>query len=328
MNKTDIEYLDYTWNPLAMRCSPVSEGCANCWHLKFANRHAHNPQFSQEMRAAYAGGEPYLREDELKAPFKLKKPSRVGVQFMGDLFHKKITQNNRMEVFWHILQAKQHKYFCLTKRASDMLWFFNQIWISERNYRMEHLKYVFFGISASNQEDFNQQAKELGRLKAISPHVKTFVSLEPLLASIDIIKPFWGTLHGIKLIDLVIVGGESGPGARPLHPDWARSVRDQCVEAGVAYFFKQWGEWKPFKGGEHIRDKDGKPIKKFWTEYLKPNEMKVLIDNTWYDWYDIRTDKVKIDSSKIDGWLLTKIGKKAAGRELDGKIYNEFPEVM
>jgi len=86
MNKTKIEYLTHTWNPIAMRCSPVSEGCSNCWHLALANRLAKNPMIPEDRQKAYAGGEPVLIEKELDAPLNRKKPAIIGVQFMGDLF--------------------------------------------------------------------------------------------------------------------------------------------------------------------------------------------------------------------------------------------------
>jgi len=87
MNKTTIEYLDYTWNPLAMRCTPVSEGCRDCWHIQRANMLAKNPLIPEHIQKAYAGGLPVLIESRLEEPLKVKKPSIIGVQFMGDLFH-------------------------------------------------------------------------------------------------------------------------------------------------------------------------------------------------------------------------------------------------
>ena len=86
MQKTGIEYLDMTWNPLAMRCTPILEACENCWHIRMAKRHAANPHFTEDERAAYAGHNIVLREKELEAPLRRRKPTRIGVQFMGDLF--------------------------------------------------------------------------------------------------------------------------------------------------------------------------------------------------------------------------------------------------
>jgi protein gp37 len=99
MQKTLIEYADYTWNPIKMRCTPVSAGCANCWHLRFAKRHMVNPTFGERSRAAYAGGTPRLDLKELEAPSRLKNPARIATQFMGDLFHESISNETIDLVF-------------------------------------------------------------------------------------------------------------------------------------------------------------------------------------------------------------------------------------
>ncbi|MEE9356542.1 MAG: DUF5131 family protein [Methylococcaceae bacterium] len=343
MNKTDIEYLDYTWNPLAMRCTPVSEGCANCWHLKFANRHAHNPQFSQEMRKAYAGGLPYLREDELEAPYK-KKRSRIGVQFMGDIYHEK----NSFETIWRIYdvmsgaaQLKGHDFFVLTKRLERALEFFHWVKAGLEDNRKKGMMVitwpspkVWLGASVENQEQADKRIPILLQI----PAAVRFVSCEPLLSFLDLRDYIdlpnhccpgcgWVPLEGMhdfidmhgqdvkcircdskmvnRGLDWIICGGESGPKARPLHPDWARGVRDQCVEAGVSFFFKQFGEWEACPPTRHIRDTslDGA----FWVDY-KGNVHDYV--------------------ATTDGVFMRKVGKKAAGRKLDGKIHSEFPGVV
>jgi len=107
MNKTTIEYLDYTWNPLAMRCTPVSEGCRDCWHIQRANMLAKNPLIPEHIQKAYAGGLPVLIESRLEEPLKVKKPSIIGVQFMGDLFHESLTVEEISKIFTIMIRSPQ-----------------------------------------------------------------------------------------------------------------------------------------------------------------------------------------------------------------------------
>lgn len=204
MQKTSISYLTHTWNPIAMRCTPVSEGCANCWHLKFANRHAHNPKFSKEMRKAYSGGEPYLREDELIRPFKLKKPSRIGVQFMGDLFYEHVYFEWIDQVLEVVMRNPRHIFIFLTKRPLIMQFYFNNIinntmgtWDRFRKsvsfYDACHrsviklrkgkvIENLWLGVSVENQEQANKRIPILLEI----PAAVRFVSVEPMLSKIYI----------------------------------------------------------------------------------------------------------------------------------------------
>ena len=116
MNPTPIEYLTHTWNPLAMRCSRVSEGCRHCWHIPLCDRFAANPIFSTAERDAYAGGEIVLRRKELAAPMTRTKPARIGVQFMGDLFHEDVPVEYIDKVFAVMALCPQHTFQVLTKR--------------------------------------------------------------------------------------------------------------------------------------------------------------------------------------------------------------------
>ena len=117
MQKTNIEYLDHTWNPIAMRCTPVSAGCKNCWHLPFARRFSKNPIVSVAARLAYGGGDPWLNTRELSAPLRRKKPAVIGVQFMGDLFHENITNEQIAAVYGVMAASPQHTHCVLTKRV-------------------------------------------------------------------------------------------------------------------------------------------------------------------------------------------------------------------
>jgi protein gp37 len=129
MQRTKIEYLDYTFNPIAMRCTPVSEGCANCWHLRMANRMAGNHLLKQEARHAYAGEGPWPNTEELSAPLRRKKPAIIGVQFMGDLFHKSIPNELIAAVFGVMAACPQHRFIVLTKRVKRAVEWFE--WIEQ-----------------------------------------------------------------------------------------------------------------------------------------------------------------------------------------------------
>jgi protein gp37 len=257
-NEHGISYLDETWSPLAMRCDRVSAGCANCWHLPMANRMAHNPVISADARAAYAGGAPYLDEQKLMLPLHWKKPRRVGVQFMGDLFHANVPDEWIDRAFAVMALCPAHKFLCLTKRPERMPEYFT----SNSDARIDTITMAIHELRASDPERYDRAVSEwmnrgfcdgkgplplpnvwLGtsvenqKVKPRIDHLRQcpaavrFLSLEPLLEDI-------GTLD-LSGIHWVVVGGESGPHARPMHPGWVRSVRDQCQEAGVSFFFKQ-----------------------------------------------------------------------------------------
>ncbi len=257
MNKTKISFLDYTWNPLAMRCAPVSPGCANCWHLKVCDRHTKNPKLPEAVRKAKAGGPPVLIEKELDVPIRLKEPSRIGVQFMGDLFHKDVPWfwiNNVWKRMWIYTE---HDFLVLTKRPYRMGEFLH-----------DHAEYgqfapdnIWLGTSCENQKWADVRIPLLLQI----PAAVRFVSLEPLLGPIDLfgdyadgetpgpaltttggqVKP--SDVHGpaeydtwiTDMIDWVIVGCESGPGRRPCKLEWVHDIVEQCKAAGVPVFVKQ-----------------------------------------------------------------------------------------
>lgn len=242
MNKTPIEYLDYTWNPIAMRCSPISAGCAHCWHLRMANRMAGMKHFPPEVRAAYAGeGPPVLVEHRLGEPLRRKKSARIGTQFMGDLMHKDIPDDFIFDVLTTIAKCPWHTFQLLIKRPKRMA----HLWRRAGNKAYPNL---WLGVSAENQETADERIPLLLQ----TPAALRFVSCEPMLEKVELdrqvtIGPHRITGQSVQFpwlnngwgIDWVICGAETGPGARPMHPDWARSLRDQAREAGVPFFMKQ-----------------------------------------------------------------------------------------
>jgi len=260
MNRTGIEYLTHTWNPIALRCTPVSEGCANCWHRRMADRLAGNKNFSEEMRKAYAGeGLPVLVESRLTDPMIQKKPARIGVQFMGDLFHEDVPLDFIRHVFNVMADAQHHIFQVLTKRPERILPFLETRWLP-----FPVLPNVWLGVSVENQAAADKRITILLQI----PAAVRFVSCEPLLGPVDLspwLRPYPncgnvaedGTcacslnptpechLASCPMTDVhqgiswVIVGSESGQRRRPAKLDWIRDLRDQCVAANIPFFLKQ-----------------------------------------------------------------------------------------
>ncbi len=276
MQKTKIEYLTHTWNPIAMRCTPVSEGCRNCWHLAMAKRLAGNPKICNEFKNAYAGViPPVLIHTEVEAPLHLRKPARIGIQFMGDLFHGANKNEWVAKIFDVMEDTSQHTYFLLTKRPENIENFLIY-------YTPAAFPNLWLGVSVEDQKTADERIPILLQI----PAAHRWVSVEPMLGAVNLrgssYGPDWlegwdveaqccGRPHHFengsveccgqpepvqvqtKKLDWVVVGGETGLGARPLHPDWVRSLRDQCQAAGVPFFFKGWGEWVE-KGQETPRN--------------------------------------------------------------------------
>jgi len=210
---SSIEWTDATWNPLT-GCTKVSPGCKHCYAERMAKR-------LQAMgRPNYANGfELTLHEDKLEEPLSWRKPRTVFVNSMSDLFHHDVPDEFIQRVFAVMRQASWHRFQVLTKRSGRLARMSNEIdWPAN----------VWMGVSVENADYLFR----VDHLRQAGAAVK-FVSAEPLL----------GPLSGLDLtgIDWVIVGGESGPGARPMRPEWVTDIRDRCVAAGVAFFFKQWG---------------------------------------------------------------------------------------
>ncbi len=289
-DKSAIEWTDATWNPI-VGCSVVSPGCAHCYAMRFAGaRLAHLPLYDGLTQASKAGpvwtGALRMNEKALDTPLRWKKPRRIFVNSMGDLFHEDVPDEWIDRVFAVMRFAPQHIFQVLTKRALRM-----RAYIESYPSRMRAaglpvteepfcwpLENVWIGVSAEDQTRWDERVPHL----LAAPAAVRFVSAEPLL---DRIEP---NMCDLMCIDWLIVGGESGRGARPMHPDWARNLRESCAVTGTAFFFKQWGEWAPIEPPQS--DDDFGPGAR-------------LIDGQW-----MRRD-----------------GKKAAGRVLDDREHNAFP---
>ena len=311
-DKSKIEWCDATWNPVT-GCTKISQGCKNCYAEGVANRFWGDRKFTDVQ----------CHEDRLDQPLRWKRPRRIFVNSMSDLFHLDVPDEFIDKVFGVMVLAKQHTFMILTKRPERM---HEVIW---RLFPTAYLKNVWLGVSVENQDTADERIPLLLR----TPAAVRFVSCEPLLGPVDLSpwikprsfddliqldkwnrkaadeskevfglnertiavdgKPYKGRFLDPEKLDWVIVGGESGPHARPMHPDWVRSIRDQCVDAGTSFFFKQWGEFIPNVFGDKSIPEN--------TNFEKPHE---LIDG---------------------GVAMCRVGKKAAGRMLDGKEWDQFP---
>ena len=226
-DKSAIEWTDATWNPVT-GCTKVSPGCDNCYAERIDKRWGRD--FSKVM----------LRPDRLEEPLCWKKPRMVFTCSMADLFHSQVRWDFLGTVFDVMIETPRHTYQVLTKRVSRMAWWAeNMAAIThERQLPWEWPENVWAGASVESQL-FIGRLNQLARV----PAKVRFVSAEPLLGPLDLALD-------MKPISWVIVGGESGPGARPMDLDWARTIRDQCALWGVPFFLKQLGGVKDKRSGD------------------------------------------------------------------------------
>lgn len=323
---TKIEWTDETWNPFT-GCTKVSIGCDNCYAEKMWPR-------LTKMNKAYAGrkfSNVQFHPERLEVPFRWKKPRKIFVCSMGDLFHERNSFEQIASVYGVMASCPQHTFQVLTKRPDRALEFYDWIRLyvgctkdafrkflltsSQSGHLMSYDNYyqmgcnwplpnLWIGVTAENQDQLDKRLSILFQI----PASKYFVSMEPLLSEISFRWAKWitigqskttGHLDGLKKLDWVIAGGETGHKARPIHPDWVRSIRDQCKETGTPFFFKGWGEWA-----------------------LK-NQTK-LLETKGFKCLDISTDEEAGMYSL--GRLIYKFGKSKSGSLLDGVEYKQFPK--
>ena len=236
--KSAIEWTDATWNPVT-GCTRISRGCDHCYAERFAERWRGVP------------GHPYeqgfdLREwpSRLDQPARWRKPRNIFVNSMSDLFHKDVDRSFIDEVFDTMEDVDRHDYQILTKRSSLM-----RSYLQSRYGSGVAPRHIWCGVSVEDRA----ASVRIRHLRA-SPVAVRFLSIEPLLGPIGDID--------LKGISWVIVGGESGPRARPMKIEWVRDIRDRCDEADVPFFFKQWGGRTPKAGGRTIegREHNDKPV--------------------------------------------------------------------
>ena len=261
MSQSKIEWTERVWNPLT-GCTLVGQGCVHCYAERMSKRLAAmgRPEYQGVVtEKGHWTGQINLLPEKLRDPLKWKKPSRIFVNSMSDLFHEKVPNVFIQEVVHTMQNANWHTFQVLTKRYDRP---FHVL------YPQDAEDHIWIGFSICNQDDADKARQYLRFVSDMG--WRTFVSYEPALSEIN-----W---QGFEFIEWLICGGESGPGARPMHPAWARSARDFCRNNSIPFFFKQWGEFSP------------------------NNALAVF-----------------------DSEEMIRVGKKHAGRTLDGVVWDEYP---
>lgn len=242
--QSKIEWTESTWNPVR-GCTRVSEGCRFCYAERIAARFSGKGMAYEGLAKNTKAGPRWTQKvilvpELLNAPLKWKKPRRIFVNSMSDLFHEKVELSDIQKVFAVMEKADRHQFQVLTKRAERLL---------EFNSKLPWSPNVWMGVSVEDKHVTDR----IEALRQTDAHIK-FLSLEPLL----------GALPNLELdgIDWVIVGGESGPGAREMEKKWVIEIREQCADADVAFFFKQWGGKRKSKTGRELegRTYDEMPV--------------------------------------------------------------------
>ena len=344
---TKIEWTDHTFNPWE-GCQKVGAGCDNCYaetrNARFAGGEAINwgpgaprrrtsisnwnkplkwNKQAELQQAAWDGFKkvhPGLTDDELiaKGFIKPRRP-RVFCASLADVFDNAVDPQWRADLFGLIMKTPHLDWLLLTKRIGAVTKLLDESirhieslpdWTGEDPHPLEAVrnmladwvllrkppKNVWLGATITSQPEAD---RDISKLQAVPANLR-FLSMEPLLGPVSFEgmfanprNPADGT-NALEALDWVIVGGESGPGARPIHPDWARSLRDQCQATGVPFLFKQWGEWSPG-----------------YAEHGNDLEYDAIVDAVQHEW--------------PEGHCSFKVGKKASGRLLDGRTWDEFP---
>ncbi|MBA3634172.1 MAG: phage Gp37/Gp68 family protein [Acidobacteria bacterium] len=225
--KSTIEWTESTWNPVT-GCTKISDGCKNCYAERLALRLKAMGQKNYRNGFALT-----IQDQALELPLSWKKPQTIFVNSMSDLFHKDITLDYIQKVFDVMAKADWHNFQVLTKRADRL---------EKINSELKWTPNIWMGVSVENQKVVHR----IEDLRETDAHIK-FLSIEPLLSNLPNLN-----LSGI---DWVIVGGESGPKARPMKEKWVLDIRDQCEAANVPFFFKQWGGVRKHKTGRLLEGK-------------------------------------------------------------------------
>lgn len=353
-DKTPIEWTDATWNPI-VGCSVISPGCTNCYAMRTAARLErmmpperrgkaqlphHYTALTQPSKAGpvWTGRVNIAPEHILTAPLHWGRPRRIFVNSMSDLFHESVPDEWIDRVFAVMALSPQHTFQVLTKRPERMRQYFDQFESSASArvrdicYRPERhfspaadptlgrvgkwpdrwpgwpLPNVWLGVSVEDQRRVDERVPIL----LDTPAAIRWVSAEPLLGPLDL-RDVHDGIDALRrrsgpTLDWVVAGGESGPNARPMHPDWARSLRDQCASAGVPFLFKQWGEWVSVLD----RDRDDPGWRADYPKHERiGNRVLNLAGGSGF-----HGERVQI---------MQRVGKKAAGRLLDGVLHDAYP---
>lgn len=346
-----IEWTDATWNPL-VGCSKASAGCDNCYAIRVAHR-GMSPQHRgltvvpEGQTGPEWNGLVNLVPGLLDQPLRWQRPRRIFVNSLSDLFHPEVPTAYIEQVFAIMALAPRHVFQVLTKRPKRMRRMLNDPMFAGRvaeaglQLSLESKAVAKAALRAQTGEQVNPALTERGLL--VLPNVWLGVSVEdnavawrarelrdtPAAVRWISAEPMIGPLDAVDLsgMDWIVAGGESGPGARPLHPDWLRNLRDRCEiindvaalpggpegRTGTAFHFKQWGDWSP---GE--ADASGSSL----TGDRRQLQRGILLDREGAE-----RDTNELSSFRLpDGWVrMAKVGKGKAGRELDGRTWDDWP---
>ena len=298
-NKIDIENGRYWDRALSLvdGCTPCSPGCDHCWSAAMTKRFdvvESGIDLVQERHVFTDGGKfnghIITHPDRLDIPLRTRKPTVFSV--WNDLFHERVTELFRDRAYDVMIQADHHIYLILTKRPQNMDWYLSQWCNAVGDYDVSR-DHIWHGLTVCNQAEADEKIPVFLQVSG-----KKFLSIEPMLGPISLRwlshgmkwRQATNEYDGLRMIDAVILGGETGPGARPMHPDWAISIVRQCKAAGVPFFFKQWGEFC---------------------------ELSQMPESVWTR-YDIAGAK--------DGDII-RCGRKKSGRLLDGLTHDDLPWV-
>lgn len=330
-DKTKIEWTDATWNPVT-GCTKVSQGCKHCYAERVF------PRAYAKSGRKFTAVE--CHHERLDQPLRWKRGRKIFVNSMSDLFHEAVPFEFIDHVFAAMFDANQHAYQVLTKRPERMLEYLSadsSRYSARRVFDLTKsnagkfdcdmywpLGNVWLGVSIEDQ----QTADERIPLLLQTPAAVRFVSYEPALGPVDFeawledgiptdeqLSGPYGSKYvrrGAPRVDWIICGGESGPNACPMHPDWPRSVRNQCQAAGVPFFFKQWGEW-----AEVPRDE----TKPGWPRMVRGNDANVESSGH----HEIFSVDDLSAVNEAMGLPMRRVGKVKAGSMLDGREHKEFP---
>jgi len=375
--KTTIEWTDNTWNPVT-GCTWKSPGCDNCYAAVMSKRLEGMGQekYTGLTTPKHFNGVVKLHPESLEIPFKWKKPKRVFVNSMSDLFHKDVPFEFIDRVLAVVYECHWLTFQVLTKRPGRMADYFFAEDLKERvalavYHRLKEsqpekatlirpcevlndlqgswpLPNLWLGTSVENQATADERIPPLIK----TPATVRFISYEPALGPVNFFQDdehhpaedahpeggFWhhpgclnycdyacgGDAYEGKAIHWVIAGGESGPNARPAHPEWFRSVRDQCDSAGVPFFFKQWGEWGT------LARLHGEPAFHYFrshNDWVHHASTRVGGGSCVDLQGKILRNGADFQAAEYPVAVMDRIGKRNAGRILDGTEHHEFPEV-
>ncbi|MBN7455251.1 DUF5131 family protein [Mycobacteroides abscessus] len=328
-DKTGIEWADATWSPVT-GCTRVSDGCLNCYIERSTPIRIAGRRFDGEGIGSSLAVQ--LHPNRLDWPIRKRDGKKIFVCSQADLFHDDVPDEYIARVFAVMALAPQHTFQVLTKRhgrmrsllssddfRSEVTQTFVGWAVEDLSLKTGHLESatgdrwplpnVWLGVSAEDQKRADLRIPAL----LDTPAAVRWISAEPLLGPVNLHTdpieagtPFWGSQ-----LDWVVVGGESGSGARPMHPDWARSLRDQCVAAGVPFLFKQWGEWVPERLGLHGCNA---PAAFLSTD----GQVRLLVDGK----------PAYAPFAPAGDMTIRRVGKKRAGRELDGRTWGQYPAAV